>query len=91
MMAKPNAEDVATLFKGLSVEDQQAILAASDLVRVQGGNILSNPAPAIEEGPHLKDPKNREAKRQQMIDAGMSPDDDDMTDDMQAILREKGN
>lgn len=49
-----------------------------------------NPAPAIEEGPHLQDPEIRATKRQQMIDAGMSADDESLTDDMREILREKG-
>jgi hypothetical protein len=49
---------------------------------------VPNPAPAMEEGPHLKDPEIREAKRQQMVEAGLSPDDESLTDDMREILRE---
>lgn len=49
-----------------------------------------NPAPAMEEGPHLQDPAIRAAKRQQMIDAGLSADDTTLTDDMRTILSEKG-
>lgn len=49
-----------------------------------------NPSPAMEEGPHLQNPEIRAAKRQQMIDAGLSADDATLTDDMREILREKG-
>jgi hypothetical protein len=44
--------------------------------------------PGIEEGPHLQDPEIRAAKREQMIAAGRTVDDPDITDDMRAILEE---
>lgn len=47
-----------------------------------------NTAPAIEEGPHLKEPDVRAAKLQQMTDAGLTVDADDLTDDMRDILAE---
>jgi len=49
-----------------------------------------NTTPAIEEGPHLKDPEVRAAKRAQLRDAGIDHEADDLTDDLRAILREKG-
>lgn len=48
-----------------------------------------NPRPAWEEGPHLQDPTNRAAKRRQMIEAGVTADDDWISDDMRAILQEQ--
>lgn len=45
--------------------------------------------PAWEEGPHLNDPEIRAAKRQQLIDAGIDHDDERLTDDMRAILKER--
>ncbi len=51
----------------------------------------ANPAPAWEEGPHLKDPELRALKRQQMREAGLTPDSDGISDDQRAILREKGD
>lgn len=44
--------------------------------------------PATEEGPHLADPEIRAAKKQQMLDAGMTAADEGLTDDMRAILEE---
>jgi len=49
-----------------------------------------NTIPAVEEGPHLKDPEIRAAKRAQLQDAGIDHEADDLTDDMRSILREKG-
>ena len=45
-------------------------------------------APAYESGPHLQDPENRAAKRAQMKAAGVTLDDENLTDDMRAILEE---
>ena len=55
--------------------------------QASGGGV--NPAPAIEEGPHLRDPDVREAKRRQLVDAGISADDDGLTDDLRAVLAEE--
>ena len=47
-----------------------------------------NPAPAVEEGPHLDDPEVRAAKRRQLVEAGYDADSDGLTDDMRAVLRD---
>lgn len=62
-----------------------------DVTDVSGMRVeaVTNTSPAIEEGPHLQDPEIRAAKRQQMIEAGLSPDDESLTDDMREILREE--
>lgn len=48
-----------------------------------------NPAPAIEEGPHLQDPELRRHKRRQLRDAGLTGTENHLTDDMRAILAEE--
>ncbi len=48
-----------------------------------------NPAPAVEEGPHLKERSVRAAKREQMHAMGITADDETITDDMRAIMKEK--
>lgn len=45
---------------------------------------------AFEEGPHLQDPEIRALKRKQMKAAGFTLSTPGITDDMKAILREKG-
>lgn len=52
--------------------------------------IPPNPAPAIEEGPHLDDPEVRRLKRRQLKDAGLTGDEDHLTDDLKTILSEEG-
>lgn len=47
-----------------------------------------NPAPAIEEGPHLKG-DIAEVKRKQLEDAGIAADDETITDDMRRLLKGK--
>ncbi len=47
-----------------------------------------NPAPAVEEGPHLKNKDIAEAKRQQLREAKMTTDDDGMTADMRNLLED---
>lgn len=44
---------------------------------------------AVEEGPHLKDKSVRDAKRAAMMEAGVTADDENITDDMRKILKEK--
>lgn len=51
----------------------------------------TNPEPAYESGPHLDDPEIRAAKREQMAGYGWVHDDDGLTDEMRAILKEKGD
>ncbi len=80
--------DLADVFDSLDEDSQDKVLellGRSD----GGGDALSNPAPAIEEGPHLQDPKVRDAKREQLANAGISPDDETLTDDMRSILEEE--
>lgn len=48
-----------------------------------------NPAPAIEEGPHLDDPEVRRLKRQQLRAAGLAGDENHLTEDLKAILAEE--
>jgi hypothetical protein len=58
--------------------------------------LLANPnhgmnrSPAYEEGPHLADETNRAAKYDQMVEAGLTGDEEDLTDDMRTILKEQG-
>lgn len=59
-----------------------------DKLLADAGAALPNPAPAIEEGPHLQDPEVRAAKRKQLQDAGVDADHPDLTDDMRALMRE---
>jgi len=49
----------------------------------------ANPAPAIEEGPHLKKAAIRQAKREQLREAGLAHDDESLTDDMRSLLAEE--
>jgi hypothetical protein len=65
----------------ISLEEYNRLKAAGEV----------NTEPAIEEGPHLKDKEVRAAKRQQLIDAGYTADDERLTPDMAAILKEKGH
>jgi hypothetical protein len=44
----------------------------------------------VEEGPHLKNPEVRAAKRGQLEDYGVAGDEDWMTDDMKAVLKGRG-
>ena len=55
--------------------------------RLLAGISSPNPAPAVEEGPHLKDPEVAEAKRAQLENAGAKGDEDWMTDDMRSVLK----
>jgi len=52
-------------------------------------NAVTNTEPAFEEGPHLKDPEIREAKRKQLEEYGIQADDERLTDDMRGILKDK--
>ncbi len=54
------------------------------------GDSGANPAPAIEEGPHLDDPDIRAAKRDQLRAAGIDHEAADITDDCRDLLREEG-
>ncbi len=78
-LGSDESADVVTL----SREEYDALLAARDAG--------PNPEPAFEEGPHLNDPDIRAAKRQQMRDAGLDHESGGITEDMRAILREKGD
>lgn len=49
-----------------------------------------NPTPAVEEGPHLRDPEKAEAKRKQLHEAGMTVDDETLPADMRRLLSEEG-
>ena len=62
-------------------EEYERLMAQAD-----GGGI--NTAPAVEEGPHLHKRDVRDAKRQQLLDAGVSADDEALTDDLRDILKE---
>lgn len=64
----------------ISREEYQRLLAAT---------APANPAPAVEEGPHLQDPVIRSAKRAQLREAGVTGDEDWLTDDMRAIVAEE--
>jgi hypothetical protein len=78
-IAAMTPEEHAELFRSISPEIMRGVAVS-----------LTNTAPAIEEGPHLQDPEIREVKRRAMVDAGLTPESDDITDDMREILREKG-
>ncbi len=82
--------DMAEKIKAMSVDDQSKLIhLASSYFGAWPGDHTTNRTPAFEEGPHLKDPKIRAAKKQAMLDAGMTADDENLTEDMRAILREK--
>jgi hypothetical protein len=57
-------------------------------LETQLADVQANPEPAFEEGPHLKKAEIREAKRQQLLDAGVDADDNRLTEDMRDILAE---
>ncbi len=80
--AQPMGSDDGAEVVTLSREEFDRLTAAGD-----GG---ANPAPAIEEGPHLADPGIRAAKREQMRAAGMDHESEGITDQMRDILREEG-
>ena len=61
----------------------QSRLAAADVAG-------PNPAPAVEEGPHLQDPDIRQAKIEQVQEHGDLIVGMEMPDDMVAILEEAG-
>ena len=63
-------------------------VSKSDVLSVNV-NAVTNTEPAFEEGPHLKDPEVREAKRKQLEDYGITVDDERLTDDMRSILKDK--
>jgi hypothetical protein len=81
-LAKVAADDNVEVIT-LTRDELQALIDAGTIGQ-------PNPAPAIEEGPHLKKADIREAKRQQLLDARASGDldEDVMTDDMREILAE---
>jgi len=64
-------------------------IPAEEYARLKANDDI-NTSPAVEEGPHMKDPEIRAAKRAQLRDAGIDHEADDLTDDLRAILREKG-
>ncbi len=73
--------------------DKQQI-SAEDTITIsraeyEGLTAAPNPAPAVEEGPHLKDKAVREAKREQLAAAGLTVADPRLTDDMRSILKER--
>jgi hypothetical protein len=63
--------------------------AEVDALLAEAGGAGTATAPGTEEGPHLDDPDIRAAKKQQLRDAGVTADDEGLTDDMRAILRER--
>lgn len=82
--------NIAATVKNLSDAELAGLAALmATAAPSSGGDALSNPAPAVETGPHLNDPEIRKIKRKQMRDAGLSADDESLTDDMRKILREK--
>ena len=82
--------DVVTTVDGVTTDrraDGTVIInrpASDDLIN------NANPAPAFEEGPHLNDPEVRKMKRDQLKAAGVKLSDPGLSEDMKAILREKG-
>ena len=58
--------------------------ATVEIVNVEPYSTLRS----YESGPHLRDPDIRAAKRAQMKSAGITLDDEHLTDDMRAILEE---
>jgi len=65
-------------------------ISADEYARLKAAGDV-NTEPAFEEGPHLNDPEIRAAKRQQLQDAGIDHEDERLSDDMKALMREKGN
>jgi hypothetical protein len=65
-------------------------LTIEEYERLLSGISAPNRAPAVEEGPHLKNPEVRAAKRGQLEDYGVAGDEDWMTDDMKAVLKGRG-
>ncbi len=78
-IAAMTPEEHADLFRSINPEIMRGAVGS-----------LTNTAPAVEEGPHLKNPETRGAKRRAMRAAGLTPNSENITDDMRAILREKG-
>lgn len=77
--AKVTAEETVTITRA----EYDAMMAAAASPMVQAVGV------AIEEGPHLSDPATREAKLTAMVEAGITADDDNITDDMRGILKEQ--
>lgn len=78
----------------VGAEDAVAVetFTREDVDRMIAAAARGNPAPAFEEGPHLQDPRNAAAKRDQLIAAGVDDPDvttltrDMLTPDMLAVL-----
>ncbi len=74
--ARMGSDDAGEVMK-ISRDEYERLLASS---------APPNPAPAVEEGPHLKKPEIAAAKRDQLKDAKVSGDEEWLTDDMRAAL-----
>lgn len=83
MATKPKGEPVEEMVQ-ISASELQAL---REQAAAPGSN--ANPEPAFEEGPHLKKADIRDAKRQQLLDAGFKASDEDLTDDMRSLLEGK--
>lgn len=70
--------------------EQTVVISQEEYERLLAASQPATPSsePAFEEGPHLKKADIRDAKRQQMVDAGLTVDSPDLTDDMIDILGE---
>lgn len=72
----------------VTMEDAGVVeLSREEYDRLLAGISTPNPAPAVEEGPHLKDRDVAEAKRAQLENAGVTGDEEWMTDDMRSVLK----
>jgi len=78
--ANLGSEDAAEVVT-LSREEYNLLIARAEA--------KPNPAPAIEEGPHLQKAAIRAAKREQLREAGMEADHEALTEDMRAMLAEE--
>ncbi len=85
-MAKQNANDTgkveATETAEVKTYTQNQV---DELIRA---NREGNPTPAVEEGPHLKGDVAK-LKREQLHEAGVTADDDTITEDMRRLIAEE--